>query len=110
MLLIGWSEIGPWLLREINAVCSSAAREQMTAEQPQASSAAPARFAELPTRLLARARELDDEHRAATGRPISRDNLRERLQIGRDRASDLIAAVRAEAAVGACPLPVQEAA
>ena len=110
VLLIGWSEIGPWLLREINAVWSSAAREQMTAERPQASSAAPARSAELPTRLLARTRELDDEHRAATGRPISRDNLRERLQIGRDRASDLIAAVRAEAAVGACPLPVHEAA
>jgi hypothetical protein len=99
VLLIGWSETGPWLLREINAVCSSAARE-MTAERPQASSAAPARSADLPTRLLARARELDDEHRAATGRPISRDNLRERLQIGRERASDLIAAVRAEAAVG----------
>lgn len=35
-----------------------------------------------------------------TGRPISRDNLRAKLRIGRDRASALVAAVRAEAAAG----------
>jgi hypothetical protein len=29
----------------------------------------------------------DADHRAATGRPISRDNLREQMRIGRDRAS-----------------------
>jgi hypothetical protein len=43
----------------------------------------------------------DAEHRAATGRPLFRDSLRARLRIGRDRASALVAAVRAEAAVGA---------
>jgi hypothetical protein len=110
MLLIGWSEIGPWLLREINAVCSSAAQEQTAAERPQASPAAPARPVELPAGLLALTRDLDAEHRAATGRPISRDSLRDRLKIGRDRAGDLVAAVRAEAASGARPLPVQQAA
>jgi hypothetical protein len=34
----------------------------------------------------------------AAGRPISRDNLRAQLRIGRDRASALVAVVRAEAA------------
>ena len=110
VLLIGWSEIGPWLLREINAVCSPAVPEPTAAERPQASPAAPARPVEFPAWLLARTRELDAEHRTATGRPISRDNLRERLQIGRQRASDLVAAVRAEVAAGTRPLPVQQAA
>ena len=54
----------------------------------------------IPARLLARARELDAEHRAETGRPISRDNLRTQLRISRDRASALVAAVRNEAQRG----------
>lgn len=59
----------------------------------------------LPGALLARARELDARHRVSTGggRPVSRDTLREQLRIGRDRASALIAAVRAEAAATAEP-------
>ena len=79
VLLIGWSEIGPWLLREINAVRSSVASEPTT-EQPQAGPAATARPVVIPAGLLARTRELDAEHRAATGRPISRDTLRARLR------------------------------
>lgn len=90
-LLIGWSEVGPWLLRQIYAVCSPAP------EQPEAPPAT-GRPPVLPVALLARARELDARHLAATGRPISRDALREQLRIGRDRASALVAAVRAEAA------------
>jgi hypothetical protein len=93
-LLIGWSEVGSWLLRQIYAVCSP------EPEQPEASPAnlqPPA----LPGALLVRARELDAGHRAATGRPISRDTLREQLRIGRDRASALVAAIRAEAAAAA---------
>jgi hypothetical protein len=109
VLLIGWSEIGPWLLREINAVCAPAAREPAT-EGPQARLAAVARPVAIPARLLALTRELDAEHRAATGRPISRDNLRARLCIGRDRASALIAAVRAETVAGARSAQLQQAA
>jgi hypothetical protein len=108
VLLIGWSAIGPWLLREINAVRSLAAREPAP-EEPQPSSAA-AKPIVIPAGLLARTRELDAEHRAATGRPISRDTLRVRLRIGRDRASALVAAVRAEAAAGAQSMPLQQAA
>jgi hypothetical protein len=90
-LLIAWSEAGPWLLRQIYAVCAPAAPAQ--GEAPVAAPVRPA----LPSDLLARARELDAGHRAVTGRPISRDTLREQMRIGRDRASALVAAVRSEA-------------
>jgi hypothetical protein len=76
-LLIGWSD--PWLPRQIYTVCAPAAPEQPeaapAAEQPPV----------LPAGLLTRVQDLDAEHRAATGRPISRDTLRARLRIGRDR-------------------------
>jgi hypothetical protein len=100
-LLIGWSEVGPWMLRQIHAVCPAA-----TPPQPEATPDPEPPI--LPARLLARARELDAEHRAATGRPISRDTLRARLRIGRDRASALVAAVRAEAAAGAGSKPLPQ--
>jgi len=108
-LLIGWSEAGPWLLRQIHAVCPPAASPwPAAARQPEPVPAAgpPA----LPARLLARARELDAEHRAETGRPISRDALRARLRIGRDRAGALVATVRAEAAARAGTTPLGQAA
>ncbi len=79
-LLIGWSEAGPWMLRQIYAVCSPPAVAQ--SEPRLATGPRPT----LPSDLLARARELDAKHRAATGRPISRDRLRDQMRIGRDRA------------------------
>jgi hypothetical protein len=104
-LLVGWSEAGPWMLRQIHAVCpaaSSADKHKEASEKQQLKHAIPAmaRPPVLPPALLARARKLDAEHRDATGRPISRDNLRAHLRIGRDRASALVAAVRAELAAG----------
>jgi hypothetical protein len=102
-LLIGWSEVGPWMLRQIHAVCPPAATPRLPEARP--ATAPPA----LPAGLLARTRELDAEHRAATGRPISRDTLRARLRISRDRASALVAAVRAEAAAAGSK-PLQQAA
>ena len=93
-LLIGWSEVGPWLLRQVYTVCSP------VPEQPQAPPAI-VHPPVLPGALLVRARELDARHRAATGRPISRDTLRDQLRIGRDRASALVTTIRAEAAVAA---------
>ena len=108
-LLIGWSETGPWLLRQIHSVCPPAASPQPAA--PRRPEPVPAAVAPvLPARLLARARELDAEHRAETGRPISRDALRARLRIGRDRAGALVAAVRAEAAARARTTPLGQAA
>ena len=91
-LLIGWSEVGPWMLRQIYAVCLANAPTQP--ECRAATGLTPI----LPGELLARARELDAEHRAATGRPISRDTLRDQMRIGRDRAGAIVAVVRTEAA------------
>jgi hypothetical protein len=81
-LLIGWSEVGPWLLRQVYIVCSPVP-EHPEAHLPIVQSPA------LPSALLARARTLDAAHRATTGKPISRDTLRSQLRIGRDRASAL---------------------
>jgi hypothetical protein len=106
-LLIGWSEAGPWLLRQIHSVCPPVASPQ-SPRRPEPVTAPVA--SALPARLLARARELDAEHRAETGRPISRDTLRARLRIGRDRAGALVAAVRAEAAARAGTAPLGQAA
>jgi hypothetical protein len=92
-LLIGWSDVGPWMLRQIYAVCSPTASAQHQPRRP-ATGLAPTLSAD----LLARARELDGEHRAATGRPISRDTLRDQMRIGRDRAGAIIAVIRTEAA------------
>ena len=102
-LLIVWSEKGPWMLRQIHAVSSLSESPQPAGPLPRQAAPPPTRAAALPTGLLARTRELDAEHRAETGRPISRDALRARLRIGRDRAGDLVAAVRAEAAARAAP-------
>jgi hypothetical protein len=52
--------------------------------------------------LLARARLLDAEHRAASdGKPISRENLRRALKTSSDRADRILKAIRAEARQGA---------
>jgi hypothetical protein len=105
-LLIGWSEVGPWMLRQIYAVCQAAPLQPAAPRQlTTARQTAPVPSA----RLLARTRELDAKHRAETGRPISRDTLRLRLQIGRDRASDLVRAVRAEGATTGPALQQQAA-
>jgi hypothetical protein len=101
-LLIGWSEIGPWMLRQVHAACPPPAPRQ---PQPAA-----VRLPVLPPGLLTRTRELDAAHRAATGRPISRDTLRTQLRIGRDRASALVTAVRKEARQGTEERALQPAA
>jgi hypothetical protein len=92
VLLIGWSEVGPSMLRQVFAVCSAAMPAQAEARPV---SQAPL---VLPGHLLALARKLDADHRTATGKPISRDALRAQMHIGRDRASGLIAAIRADVA------------
>jgi len=90
------------MLRQVHAVCPPPAPCQ---PQPAA-----VRLPVLPPGLLARTRELDAAHRAATGRPISRDTLRTQLRIGRDRASALVTAVRKEARQGAEERTLQPAA
>lgn len=79
------------MLRQIYAVCSPPADARP--EHRSLARLVPV----FPSDLLAQARELDAEHRAATGRPISRDTLRAQMRIGRDRAGAMVAVVRAEA-------------
>ena len=128
-LLLGWSENGPWLLRQIYTV-----RTQIAASAAEPSAPAPAAAGQAlppsavpvlgPTKtalpeppavqdglapqgeagddpLLTRARELDIAQRRANGRPISRDRLRSELRIARDRAGELCQLLRAEAAAAA---------
>jgi hypothetical protein len=59
-LLIGWSEVGPWMLRQIYAVCAPTAPAQPESRPVSALSWT------VPGDILTRARELDAKHRAAT--------------------------------------------
>jgi hypothetical protein len=87
-LLLGWSEVGPDLLRQLHTLRRPAAISHATSGETLSPSDA----------LMDRAHRLDARHRAETGRPISRDRLRAELRIGRDRASELVAVIRTEAA------------
>lgn len=78
------------MLRQIYTICSPLTPVQQQSHRPDELNPI------LPIDLLARARELDAKHRAATGRPISRDTLRAQMRIGRDRADAIVALVRAE--------------
>lgn len=128
-LLLGWSENGPWLLRQIYTVrvqLAASALEQpspvpVAADQATTPSAVPVPVpaGTVPPEppvvddgpapppepgddpLLTRARELDIAHRRTNGRPISRDLLRSELRIARDRAGELCQLLRAEAAAAA---------
>jgi hypothetical protein len=85
------------MLRQIYAICSTAVQSRPQPEAEPATGVSPV----LPDDLLNEARKLDTEHRAATGKPISRDTLRAQMRIGRDRASALVAVIRSEAATAA---------
>lgn len=124
LLLLGWSENGPWLLRQIYTVRSlhaatgsgPAAAEHATApavvpvpERPESAPIEPSIGQDGPAQhaeagedpLLVRARALDKAHRRTSGRGISRDRLRDELRIQRNRASELCQQLRAEAAAAA---------
>src|SRR5258708_35211515 len=66
-LLIGWSEVGPWVLHQIYAVCRAAAPEPSA---PQNTEAAQRATAVLPPRPLARTRGPDAAARAGAGGPL----------------------------------------
>ncbi|MBR7833617.1 DUF2637 domain-containing protein [Actinospica durhamensis] len=145
ILLICWSDVGPWLLAELAAVAhrdhesrridtgqlshaGGTAEDGPTPQDdlpdiatpaavaglagPEASQAdldlasgavhcEPADPAQVEADLWHLALSADAEHRASTGRPISRDALRGALHIGRDRASDLNRRLREHAASAA---------
>jgi hypothetical protein len=93
LLLIGWSEVGPRLLgllydlagNERTIVPDHCGRRRTVRDEP----------AELSPALVARARQLDSEHRAATGRALSRDKLRAGLRVSNEVAGRLLRHIRA---------------
>lgn len=84
LLLIGWSEVGPRLLASMHGT------------SPGPSPVVRADEAGGDAELVARARQLDAEHRQAHGRPITRDKLRAALKVSNTTASELVRRVRAE--------------
>lgn len=95
VLLIGWAEVGPGMLRSISLIASSPRAEIAPAEHDQG---------KLDTIVvgkeddLYRARQADAEHWLVHMRPISADTLRTELGVGVDCARDLVTALRAEVA------------
>jgi hypothetical protein len=108
ILLLGWSEVGPALLREIHVANTDSPIPEgtegesdpveRTAVSGPSRTRRPTRRSDQPTRsdhdLLERARQIDRNHRARHGRPISADDLRRELSIGSSRARGLVRLLR----------------
>ena len=120
LLLIGWAEVGPDLLRALGSTCrrsdsadianfsrttaTDVERELSGHEEDHESTAnrvgesAPPRSGPvvLDDDLMYRARMEDRRHRQECQRPISADTLRRRLGIGSARARHLVTCIRRE--------------
>ncbi len=93
LLLIGWSEVGPGLLVLLHGSVPTTPDDSR--DEQDGTEVVPDELGPSPE-LVARARQLDHEHRQATGRPISRDRLRPALGISNALASELVRMVRAK--------------
>jgi len=121
LLLLGWAETGPGLLRHLYAMPS---RQPMSGNEAGQAEPVPdsttradhrdlvrTRIASEPGArragrrdtavpvaglddLLARARQIDQEHRVQHGRPVSAETLRKQMRIGSMRARTLVQRVR----------------
>jgi hypothetical protein len=113
LLLIGWAEVGPALLRGLQGVVNAPAPDSAmetrartdSATEPAPPPCGDASNLETPeSRLqvdqekLERARSLNVAHWAARGRPISAETLRRELEVGAANARALCAIVRSEMA------------
>jgi hypothetical protein len=118
LLLLGWAEVGPALLRQIHAIRPQAQPEPgpvvaTTSEQvrteaqddpPTAKTACRRprsgpgpggrRTIRIAPEVLAEARRIDAEHRAAHDRPASAATLRSQLHIGGPESNHLVKIVR----------------
>lgn len=119
LLLIGWGEVGPNLLRALSVVsidtgsgplsdASSPARSKGRMErvvgpttrwrdEPVEASAG-CRISDLDENLVQRARQADADHWLRFCRPISAETLRKQLRVGARTSRALVAVVRPEAA------------
>ncbi|WP_435581518.1 hypothetical protein [Amycolatopsis thermoflava] len=120
LLLIGWAEVGPDLLRALSTVCPAdvMAQPEPSVQTASIGGGATSQFvinskrgvnsAGQPSKrltpiaanddLLERARTEDARHWEVHRRPISADTLRRRLRIGAARSRLLVAMIRAESA------------
>jgi hypothetical protein len=106
LLLIGWSEVGPKLLRAMAGMAALTTAEStaytktagVTAELgvggPDCNDAASHPQSPTGDVLLQRAREADALHRAQYLRPISAERLRKTLRISAERSRALVRTVR----------------
>nr|WP_181785254.1 hypothetical protein [Streptomyces phytophilus] len=110
LLLIGWAEVGPGLLKAISSA-DGVVVEAAGAELPKVSPSASKRVrstseqrdgrqrkgrAHEDWEVLRRALQEDARHRRERQRPISAETLRKRLGVGAKKSRVLVAAVRAE--------------
>ena len=91
LLLIGWSEVGPRLLGLLHAAAN---QPVVVPDGPHSSAAVQDEHPAPSAELVKRARQLDAEHRAATGRAITRDRLRAGLRVSNEVAGTLLKHVR----------------
>jgi hypothetical protein len=90
LLLIGWSEVGPRLLASLHGSVL------VGPTVPGSSPVVPDEGTTVPAELVAKARQLDAEHREATGRGITRDKLRARLKVSNGVAGEVLRVVRSQ--------------
>ncbi|WP_084022506.1 hypothetical protein [Amycolatopsis thermoflava] len=119
LLLIGWAEAGPGLLRALSEadVCSDArqpadgdsSEQRIRAEAPLPDERVDIHtrpIRELDEELVERARRADADHWERFRRPISAETLRKQLRVGARTSRSLVAAIRPARA----PEPPQAAA
>jgi hypothetical protein len=118
LLLIGWAEAGPGLLRHLYASPSGRAEPPVhgvaraddnapgrigTASRPEPANGGADQLGDRRAGhrgvaglddLLVQARGIDQEHRARYGRPVSAETLRKQMRIGSMRARGLVQQVR----------------
>ena len=94
LLLIGWGEVGPRLLAFMHSAVLIVPDEGGTLAAASQDEASAVPDDGPSAELVTLARKLDAEHRATTGRPITRDKLRAALKTSNAVAGELIRVVR----------------
>ncbi|WP_410655248.1 hypothetical protein [Amycolatopsis sp. lyj-112] len=129
LLLIGWAEAGPGLLRALSAANTELGSVQLSTSssaEPKGGGVEQAarystlsdervrvvsrRIADLDGELVERARRADVEHWRRHQRPISAETLRKQLRVGARTSRALVAVVRPENAPDSTTNPEQEVA
>ena len=102
LLLIGWAEVGPALLRALASVAAIGPPGVVaqTADSVSASEDQP-EGVNVDDELLERARQEDRRHRELHQRPVSAESLRKTLGVGAERSRTLVKLVRAERSISA---------